>query len=249
VNHEAKLGHDRLGFDTAAGRDFPPPEADCMHQLQTAIDEIMRLPAPCPNPIGLACDGPQLWLASPDTNRLYGLNAQQGTVFEEAEVPGTPYGMTVVGDTLRMVVGHTETDDRSVYRYIMGRHFKESEVLPCPDNSGSFLAYDGECLFLSQRSAKRIVELDEAGAIVSTIAVPREITGMVIVDGMFFVVTTENRNVDDYRLLQIDNRGDEPAITELASIPFPARSLAWDGSRFWTSARGQNTLVAFARPT
>ncbi len=157
--------------------------------------------------------------------------------------------MRVAGYTLRLGGGILETDDRSIYRYIMGRHFKESEVLPCPDNSGSFLAYDGECLFLSQRSAKQILELDETGSVVRAIPVPREITGMVIVEGTIFAVTTESRNVDDYRLLRIDARGETPAIAELASIPFPARSLAGDGSRFWARARGENTLVAFARPT
>ncbi len=221
-----------------------------MNQTLSMIEELVRIPAPCPSPMGLACDGPDLWIASFETNRIYGLNAQQGRVFEEAAAPGRPYGLTVTGDALRVVVGDAVDggkDDRFIRRYIMGKDFK-TEAIPCPDHTGSFLGYDGDRLYLSQRDNKVILELDDTGRVLRTIPVPRQITGMVIVAGKFYLVTTESRTVDDYRLLCLDARKEQPEVVELASIPFGARSLGFDGTKFWTNCRAENTIVAFAKP-
>ena len=219
-----------------------------MHPTLAEIEECLRIPAPCPAPIGLACDGTDLWIGSNETNRIYGLKAHQGKVFEEALAPGRPFGITVTGDALRVVVGEGPADDRFIRRYIMGKHFK-SERIAAPEMTGSFLAYDGDRLYLSQRDNKVILELDESGRVLRTIPVPRQITGMVVVAARFYLVTTESREVDDYRLLCLDARREHPEIEELASIPFDARSLGFDGTKFWTNCRSENTLVAFARPS
>jgi hypothetical protein len=92
------------------------------------------------------------------------------------------------------------------------------------------------------------LELDETGRVQRTIPVPRQITGMVIVGGLFYLVTTESRDVEDYRLLRLDARQERSEVTELAAIPFAARSLGFDGTKFWTNSRSENTIVAFARP-
>ncbi|HTJ24574.1 MAG TPA: hypothetical protein VMA36_00280 [Candidatus Limnocylindria bacterium] len=217
-----------------------------MNQTLATIDELVRIPAPCPSPIGLACDGTDLWIGSFDTNRIYGLKAQHGTVFEEAPAPGRPFGITVTGDALRVVVADDD-GNRYLRRYIMGKGFK-SEAIACPDGTGSFLAYDGDRLYLSQRDNKVILELDVAGTVLRTISVPRQITGMVIVAGRFYLVTTESREVDDYRLLCLDARKEQPQVHELASIPFAARSLGFDGTKFWTNSIDENSIVAFAKP-
>ena len=180
-----------------------------MNQTIAPIEELVRIPAPCPRPLGLACDGTDLWIGSVETCRLYGLNAQRGNVFEEAKVPGKPFGITVTGDALRVVVGD-DADDRWIRRYIMGKDFK-SEKLACPNHTGSFIAYDGDRLYVSQRDNQVIVELDETGTVLRTIPVPRQITGMVIVGGRFYLVTTESREVDDFRLLCLDARKEQPA--------------------------------------
>jgi hypothetical protein len=217
-----------------------------MNQTLASIDELVRIPAPCPSPMGLACDGTDLWIGSFDMNRIYGLKAQQGTVFEEAPAPGRPFGMTVTGDALRVVVADAE-GNRYLRRYIMGKGFK-SEAIPCPDHTGSFLAYDGDRLYLSQRDNKVILELDDAGTVLRTISVPRQITGMVIVGGRFYLMTTESREVDDYRVLCLDARKEQPEAHELASVPFAGRSLGFDGTKFWTNSIDENCIVAFARP-
>src|SRR5579884_1560410 len=123
-----------------------------MNQTLSTIEELVRIPAPCPAPMGLACDGPDLWIGSYETCRIYGMNAQQGRVFEETIAPGRPYGMTVMGDELRIVTGDVESggpDDRYIRRYIMGKDFKKRDVVRCPDGTGSFLAYDGDLLYVS----------------------------------------------------------------------------------------------------
>lgn len=218
-----------------------------MNVTSSPIREIVRVPSPCPAPIGIACDGERLWLGSVETDRIYAVHPHRGTIVEEWAVPGTPYGIVMMGDEVRVVVGDAEEDDRSIARLIVGHGFK-SEMLPCPDRTGSWLAYDGEFLFLSQRFEHRILELDEAGRVRRAIPVGREITGMTIVDGCFYLMTTESKDVDDYRLVRLDARAERPVETEIASVGFVARGLSYDGARFWTTIRSEATLVAFARP-
>jgi hypothetical protein len=211
------------------------------------IEELVRLPSPCPAPLGIVSDGQQLWIGSVETDRVYAVDPHRGTIAEEWAAPGTPYGMTMMGDELRVVVGDAKDDERSIARLVVGHGFK-TDLLPCPERTGSFLAYDGDFLFLSQRYEKRILELDERGAVRRTIPVPREITGMTIVDGCFYLMTTESKEVHDFRVLHVDARGASPVATELASVPFIARGISFDGDRFWTNIRTENTIVAFARP-
>ncbi len=219
-----------------------------MNTTLHSIEEVLRMPSPCPAPIGIAFDGTRLLLASVDNNRLYAVEPRDGSILEEAAVPGTPYGLTVMGDELRAVVGDAVEDDRSIARYVVGHGFK-GDMLPCPNRTGSWLAYDGDLLFLVQRFEKHILALDAGGAVRRTIPVEREITGMTIVDGCFYLLTTESKDVDDYRLVRLDARGAEPVATELASLAFVPRGLAYDGTRFWTNIRSQSTTVAFTLAT
>jgi hypothetical protein len=216
-----------------------------MNETLAEIDELQRIPAPGPAPQALACDGTDIWVASAETHRLYGLRGNTGAVFEEAQAPGEPIGMVVTGEALRMVTSEND-DSRYIRRYIVGHGFK-TDSLACPDDTGSFLAYDGDNLFLSQRHNQRILQLDMWGEVQRTIPAPRQICGMVIVNGRFFLMTTAARDEpDDYRVIRLDARKPQPEATELARVPFLARSLAWDGSKFWTCARRENEIVAFA---
>ena len=218
-----------------------------MNSALTEIDQLLQIPAPCPGPLGLACDGPNLWVGCGETNRIFGMDARQGTVFEEAAAPAKPYGMCVTGDALRVIIATPETDDRFIRRYIFGKDFK-SEAVACPDHTGSFLAYDGDSLFVSQRFDQRIVEIDLSGKALRTIQTPRQVTGLTVVGGRIYAVGTPDTKSKDYRLSRIDARGPQLEIVELAALPFVARSLAFDGTRFWTHDRDERKIVAFARP-
>jgi hypothetical protein len=210
----------------------------------TEINEALRLPAPAPKPLGLAFDGTTLWMASRETHRLYAIDAQKWTVGEEAQAPGGPFGMTMVGDELRVVVGHGEDDhDRYIYRFVPGHGFK-SDRIPCPELTGAHLAFDGDTLFLTQAHYRRILALDGEGVVIREIPLDRVPVGMTIVNGCFYLVTCDE-NFDTQQFTKVDARGEKTQITALATIPFAARGLTFDGTRFWTSHRDQNEIVAF----
>jgi hypothetical protein len=217
-------------------------------QSVAAISESLRLPSPAPKPLGLAFDGPTLWMGSRETNRLYAINASAWTARDEGEAPGGPFGMTLVGDELRVIVGLGEKqNDRYICRFVPGHGFK-SDRIACPDLTGAHLAFDGDVLFLSQASYRKILALDAQGGIAREIPLERVPVGMTIVEGMFYLVTTDEE-FENVQFTKVDAHGETPRVTTLASIPFDARGLAFDGSRFWTSHRDESQIVAFTVPT
>jgi hypothetical protein len=210
------------------------------------IKESLRLPSPAPRPQSLAFDGDKLWMGSVGTCRLYALDPRQWTVIEEDKAPGKPWGLTVVGDELRVVCGEGDEDDRIIRRFVPGHGFKTHDALACPDDTGSQLSYDGTWLYLSQWYNQRILGLDDQGKIMRQIDVPRGICGQCYVDGTFYVITTDDEESDQYFLGRIGADGDG-RFEDLARVPFAARALAYDGSRFWTNHREANEIVAFER--
>ncbi|HVA27573.1 MAG TPA: hypothetical protein VNF68_05305 [Candidatus Baltobacteraceae bacterium] len=210
------------------------------------VKELLRLPSPAPSPQGLAFDGEHLWMSSIQTDRLYAIDPQKWTVAEEAQAPGKPYGMVVLGDELRVVVSEGDEDDRYIVRFVAGHGFKTDGRLDCPELTGSYLGYDGERLYLSQFGNKRVLTLGRQGEVLREIALPRHPCGQVVVDGCFYFVTTE-RGVDECFLTRVDARGATPVVEDLVRFPFPARGLAYDGTRFWINHRDQHEIVAFER--
>ena len=218
------------------------------------ISESLRLPSPAPKPQSIAFDGEHLWMGSVETDRLYALDPNTWTVSEEAAAPGKPWGMAVVGDELRVVCGETAEDNRIIRRFVPGHGFKTRDAIACPDDTGSQLGYDGERLYLSQFYNRQILALDDHGTVTRTIPVPHQICGQVVVDGRFYLITTDEENKHDdagkyaYFLTRVDARNGNPHSEDIATIPFPARGLAWDGSRFWTNHRENHEIVAFDMP-
>jgi hypothetical protein len=213
-----------------------------------AISELMRLDAPCPKPQAIAFDGTLLWLGSVSTQRLYGVDPQHWTVRDEIALPGKPWGMTVTGDELRVICGETTADHRIIHRVIPGHGVQSEGSIPCPDDTGSQLSFDGDRLYVSQWYNKRILAIDSAGAVTSTIALPHEICGQTIVGGRFYCITTDDESAHSYYFTRVDARHAIPEIEDLAILNFDARGLAFDGERFWTNHREANQTVAFARP-
>lgn len=213
--------------------------------MQTVKDitEVRRLPAPAPKPLGLACDGTTLWVASREAHRLYAVDAASWAARDEGETPGTPFGMAVAGDELRVVIGIGDDDDRYIYRFIRGHGFKADRI-ECPDFTGSHVAFDGDELFLSQAQHRAILALDGQGKVVRTIRLERVPLGMTIAQGAFYLITSDGE-FEDLQLTKVNARAEKPEVTALAGIPFAARGLSFDGSRFWTSHRDNNEIVAF----
>lgn len=216
-----------------------------MPALTKTIEEIARRPSPAPRPQALAFDGELLWMGSRETSRLYAIDPRSWSVREEAQAPGWPVGMTVVGDELRVVCSETEEDHRIIRRFIPGHGFRKEGAIPCPDDTGSFLSYDGDRLYLSQFYNRKIISLDDAGHAGSAISLPHNICGQVIVEGCFYVLGTDDEETDEYFLTRVDARSGDPKIEDVAHVPFKARALAFDGHRFWTNHREQHEIVAF----
>jgi hypothetical protein len=194
----------------------------------------------------LAFDGDKLWMGSIETSRLYAIDPQHWTVSEEDNsAPGLPWGMTVVGDELRVICGEGEDDDRVIRRFVPGHGFKSHDAVECPDKTGSQLSYDGTWLYVSQWYNQCILGLDESGNIQRRIDVPRGICGQCFSDDAFYVITTDDEATDQYFLGKISANGSSK-YEDLARIPFAARALAFDGTRFWTNHREANEIVAFS---
>ena len=208
------------------------------------VNEALRLPSPAPLPQSLAFDGEKLWMGSIETSRLYAIDPRQWTVIEEDKSPGKPWGMTVVGDELRVVCGEGEEDDRVIRRFVPGHGFKSHDSVICPDDTGSQLSYDGHWLYLSQWYNQRILGLDDLGNVIREIKLPRGVCGQCYVNGFFYVITTDDERSNEYFLGKVSGNGDG-AFTDLGRVPFPARALAYDGTRFWTNHREANEIVAF----
>jgi hypothetical protein len=211
------------------------------------IQELRRLASPAPKPQSLAWDGTTLWMGSRATKRIYALDPTSWSVGWVIEAPGTPYGMTVLGNELRVLCGDDD-DHRVIRRCVPAQGFDATFAIPCPDDTGSQLGYDGRRLHVSQWYAKKVLSLDADGNVARVIVSPHEICGQVIVDGIIYLVTTDDEETTDYWLTRVDPQPDQPKITDLVRIPFAARALAFDGKHFWTNHREQNEIVSFARP-
>lgn len=205
------------------------------------IKEERRLPSPAPRPQPIAFDGETFWMGSWETQRLYAIDSHRWTVIEEAAAPGRMFGMAMLGDELRIVVSD-DNDDRYLQRFIPGHGFKDR--LELPERSGSHVAFDGDSIFVSQLGKKQIVSLDNTGKVVHAIPLSRGACGMTIVEGCFYLITGDEE-LEDLRITKVDARGDKPVVTDLATVPFDARALAFDGTRFWTCHRDNHEIVAF----
>lgn len=214
----------------------------------TTITELKRLASPAPKPQSLAWDGATLWMGSRETRHVYAINPETWSVGWETAAPGTPWGMTAVGaGDLRVLCGETTEDHRVIRRCVAGRGFDASYALSCPDDTGSQLGYDGRALHVSQWYPRKLLRVEASGVVSRLIQVPHGICGQVMVDGVYYLITTDAEETTDYWLTRVDPRGGAPVITDLARVPFAARALAFDGTLFWTNHREANQIVAFAR--
>lgn len=211
------------------------------------VVEVLRAPSPAPLPQSLAFDGQYLWMGSIETSRIYAINPLQWTVTEESRAPGKPWGMTALGDELRVLCGEAPDDDRFIRRFIPGHGFKTEYRIGCPENTGSQLGYDGQHLSVSQWYNKKVLTLDENGSVLRSFQTPRGICGQVFHDGAFYLLTTaDEENPEDYFLTLVDPK--DGSAKDLAQLHFAARALAFDGHKFWSNHRQAHEVVAFALP-
>lgn len=221
-----------------------------MAQELSMIRERRRLSAPTPTPQALAWHADALWMSSRDLRRFYGIEAQKWTVFEETEAPGIPWAAVSAGEFMWCTMGEGPEDDRYLRQYWPGRGFSPAnERIPCPESTGSYVSYDGAHVYLSQWYKHRILKLDASGNILRTIDVGAEICGHAFVDGVIFVLRGTEQGNESWRIARLDPRQEHPEIEDLAVVPFPCRSLTFDGTQFWSNHRAGNETVSFGLPS
>jgi hypothetical protein len=212
------------------------------------IQELRRLPSPAPKPQSLVWDGASLWMGSRQTWVVHSLDAATWSVAWTTTAPGIPYGMTVVDGELRVLCGETDEDHRIIRRCVPGEGFDAKFGIPCPDDTGSQLSFDGRHLVVSQWYPKKLIVIDDLGKALQVIDVPHGICGQVFAEGCFYLLTTDAEETTDYWITRVDPRPTVPKIEDLAHVPFQGRALAFDGHNFWTNHREQNEIVCFSLP-
>lgn len=208
------------------------------------IREIRRLTAPFQRPQALAWDGQLLWLSSMANGKICAMDAASWKPVWETDAPGVPFGMTAVDGELRVLCGETSQDYRIIRRCVPSEGFDAGFALPCPDDTGSQLGYDGQSLYVSQWYNQRVLRLDEAGKTQEIIPCPHQICGQVVVGEYVYLMTTDDESTQDYFLTRIHLQTHE--AEDVASVPFQARALAHDGQNFWTNHREAHETVCFS---
>lgn len=192
-----------------------------------------------------------MWLTSAANGRLYALDPKTWNVRHEFVPPYESLGVTYSGSDFRLVLAPTiaepdlERDWRYIYSFAPGTGF--TECFPCPDFSGSFLAYANKTLYLSQAWDKKLIELDAGGAAVREVQLERRPVGMTIVHGAFYLATVDE-DWSDGQLQRLGVNEAASSIETLLSFPFKPRSVAYDGARFWTADRNNHAIVSFRLP-
>lgn len=206
------------------------------------------MPAPAPTPQALAWHANALWIGSRDARRVYNVDPATWTVTQEMAAPGIPWAAVSTGDALRFTVGEGADDDRYVRHFTPEGGFADAGRFACPEVTGSYLSYDGEHLYLSQWYHQRILKLDAAGNILRVIAVGAEICGHTFVDGTIYLLRGTEAGEERWHIARLDPQQETPVVEDLARVPFPCRSLAYDGAQFWTNHRAAGQTVAFTLP-
>ena len=212
------------------------------------ITEQRRLASPAVAPQALAWHNNALWLGSRDLRRIYGINVESWTVFEESDAPGTPWAAVSTGLDLRFTIGEGADDDRYIRPYHPGIGFSVDGRIACPEFTGSYLSFDTQSIYLSQWYKHRILRLDQTGNTQRIIDVGAEICGHAFVAEWIYVIRGTEKDGESWRIARLDPRVETPDVRDLAVVPFPSRSLTFDGQNFWTNHRAANEVVCFNFP-
>ena len=215
------------------------------------VADLKCYSSPTVTPQALAWDGKQLWLSSRDLGTLYRTEPGGLKIVEEIDPPGVVWAGVATNDGWRFTIGKGLNDDRYVYRYTTADGFRK--LFACPDFAGSYLSFDGEHLYLSQWYKGQIHRVDDSGNISRTIVVGAEICGHTFADGSLYVLRgQENKDLpnkaEEWRIARLDPGEKTPKGEDLATIPFAARSLTFDGANYWANHRAANETVAFTLP-
>jgi hypothetical protein len=214
----------------------------------SSINERQRFASPAPAPQALCWRNGILWMGSRDLRRIYGIEAESWKVVKEGDVPGIPWAATSTDRTICFTIGEGIEDDRYLQQYSPEEGFWSKDRIACPDFTGSYLSYDGRHVYLSQWYRHRILKLDTSGNILREYQIDAEISGHTFFDGTIYVLRGTEQGGEDWRIARLNPHGPGLTVEDLATVPFPCRSLAFDGSHFWANHRAANEIVCFDLP-
>jgi len=213
--------------------------------MQTA-QELNRRPSPASRPFGLAFHDGNLWMGSWDTDRIYVIDPQSWKVQKEFQSPGRPYGIAAYAGEFRVVVAHGEEDDRYLYRLTPDGGFDLSSKTACPDMTGSHLAVEGTTIYLGQMHYHRILALNADLSVERTIELPtpRSAGFRFGEHGRFYMISADEE-FENLEFGTIDIAQSQPRFESIRPLPSEARTLAYDGSQWWTSLRDEHEIASF----
>jgi hypothetical protein len=213
-----------------------------------SIRERKRLVSPAVTPQALSWYNGTLWMGSRDLRRIYEIEVDSWSVHNEVGAPGIPWAATSTDGSLCFTIGIGSEDDRYLQRFSPGDGLWGSDRIACPDLTGSYLSYDGSHVYLSQWYKHRILKLDGSGSILQAFDVEAEISGHVLAAGAIYILRGTEQGNEDWRIARLNPYAPDPQIEDFAKVPFQCRSLAFDGSHFWTNHRAANEIVCFDLP-
>jgi hypothetical protein len=206
---------------------------------------VSERPKPTAGTVGLAWDGTRLWAGDRDECSVAALDPH-GNLAASFAAPGRVYGLAFSEHTLHAVVGHPESDDRSIHSFDPATSAWEKKALRCPEFTGSHLAWDGGHLWLSQRYEKRLLQLHADGTVKHVIELPWEVTGFTWRGATAWLNVRPEKGRSS--LATLAPGADRPDIVE--HFDCSLASLADDWSGFWMSQlRGENILRCVPSPS
>ena len=212
------------------------------------VVERRRFKSPAVTPQALAWHQNALWMGSRDLRRVYGINPDTRSVFEEREAPGIPWAAVSTGSQLRFTIGEGNDDDRHIWSYDPGTGFSDRGRFAYPEFTGSYLSYDGNNVYLSQWYKGRILKLGAGGKILGEVHIGAEISGHTFVDGKIYVLRGTEKDGEHWTIAMLDPSQPDPEVRDLATVPFACRSLTFDGTNFWSNFRAAGETISFSLP-
>jgi hypothetical protein len=208
------------------------------------ILELERLVSASREPHAVATDGRTVWISSRLTRRVDVMQRDGWKKIDEFDPPGMPWGMTHAAGEVVMTCGEGADDTRRIRRYRSG--VLVDGYIPCPNDTGSHLAYTKGELILGQWYGQKLLMIDDDGTIARSYGTPHQVAGIAASDGFAYVLGTDEEHEGEYYISRVElSTG---SAQDVALVPFRARGLAWDGTRFWTNHREADRTVTFDLP-
>ena len=209
------------------------------------VRERRRVRTIYPNPQGIALFASGLLVSFRSNAQIHAIDCATSDCSVWTSTPGTAWGLAAGADRAWAVCGWGPDNDRHLFEFdLNGRQI--GEPLRCPDGTGSYISHDGRDLFLCQWYNRRVFRLTRSAEFEPVLTAKRGICGIAAEGRSLTLLTTSDEHSDDYFLERYDLSDPVATGTDVARVPFRARSLAWTGSEYLTNHREAGEIVAFS---